>query len=183
MIFLVIRRNGGRVRHEEARSLLAPFGAIDKVEDLDHGTQERLNLPPAVRVRFEMFDPRRDVIKVSSHHRCLCFNTDSILQGVGDNTPFVIINFDFKVAQDASERDPTDVTFMDLYEKDRRSIFIGSLPSHATDLFVHDLAMLGGTVVKVQMKKSVDSSTGESCLALASCWLTWTRNAYLLCFC
>ncbi|KAJ4308809.1 hypothetical protein N0V84_011879 [Fusarium piperis] len=145
LVFLVIRRNGGRVSHQEARSLLAPFGAIAKVEDLDPATQERLNLAPAVRVRFEMFDPRRDVVK-----------------GVGDNTPFVIINFDFKVAQDASERDPTDTTFMEMYEKDRRSIFIGSLPSHATDLFVRELAKAGGTVVNVRMRQSVDSSTGTS---------------------
>lgn len=51
--------------HNEARDLLSPFGAIAKVEDLDPATQERLGLSPAVRVRFERFDPRRDVIRVS----------------------------------------------------------------------------------------------------------------------
>ncbi|KAJ4231077.1 hypothetical protein NW759_003058 [Fusarium solani] len=143
LVFLVVRRNKGLVYHEEARDLLSPFGAIAKIEDLDSATQERLGLSPAVRVRFEKFDPRRDVIK-----------------GVGDNTAFVIINFDFKVAQDPSERDPTDVTCMDHLERDSRSIFLGSLPAHTSDFLVRELASAGGTIVNVQLKQSVDGSNG-----------------------
>ncbi|KAL6361302.1 hypothetical protein LRP88_04769 [Fusarium phalaenopsidis] len=136
LVFLVVRRNKGLVYHQEVRDLLSPFGAIAKVEDLDSATQERLGLSPAVRVRFEKFDPRRDVIK-----------------GVGDNTAFVIINFDFKVAQDPSERDPTDVTCMDHLERDSRSIFLGSLPAHTSDFLVRELASAGGTILNVQLKQ------------------------------
>ncbi|KAI8675387.1 hypothetical protein NCS57_00439800 [Fusarium keratoplasticum] len=143
LVFLVVRRNKGLVYHQEARDLLSPFGAIAKIEDLDPATQERLGLSPAVRVRFEKFDPRRDVIK-----------------GVGDNTAFVIINFDFKVAQDPSERDPTDVTCFHHIERDSRSIFLGSLPAHTSDFLVRELASGSGTIVNVQVKQSVDGSTG-----------------------
>ncbi|EEU47072.1 uncharacterized protein NECHADRAFT_78130 [Fusarium vanettenii 77-13-4] len=143
LIFLIIRRNKGKVSHNEARDLLSPFGAIAKVEDLDPATQERLGLSPAVRVRFERFDPRRDVIR-----------------GVGDNTPFVIINFDFKVAQDPSERDPHDVTCMITLERDSRSVFLGSLPAHTTEYLVRELGSGCGTIVSTQIKQSVDGSNG-----------------------
>ncbi|KAL2689365.1 hypothetical protein Neosp_003418 [[Neocosmospora] mangrovei] len=143
LIFLIIRRNKGKVSHDEARDLLSPFGAIAKVEDLDPATQERLGLSPTVRVRFEKFDPRRDVIR-----------------GVGDNTPFVIINFDFKVAQDPSERDPHDVTCMITLERDSRSVFLGSLPAHTTEYLVRELGSGCGTIVSTQIKQTVDGSNG-----------------------
>ncbi|UPK91931.1 hypothetical protein LCI18_002866 [Fusarium solani-melongenae] len=139
LVFLVVRRNKSVVYHEEARDLLSPFGAIAKIDDLDSATQERLGLSPAVRVHFEKYDPRRDVIK-----------------GVGDKTPFVIINFDFKVAQDPSERDPTDVTFLDQAQRDSRSIFLGSLPAHASDFLVRELTSECGNIVNIQVKQSVD---------------------------
>ncbi|RSL52085.1 hypothetical protein CEP54_011079 [Fusarium duplospermum] len=143
LVFLVLRRDGSKVHHEEARSLLAPFGHIAKVEEIDTAIQGRLGFRNAVRVHFQMFDPQRNVIK-----------------GVGDNAEFLVVNYDFKVAQDASERDPTDITFMMAYDKDRRSAFIGNLPSHTTEFLVGELASKGGPIVDIKLKQSVENGTG-----------------------
>ncbi|RSL83801.1 hypothetical protein CEP51_004299 [Fusarium floridanum] len=143
LVFLVLRRDRSKVYLEEARSLLAPFGDIAKVEELDAATQERLNARNAVRVRFKMFDPYRNVIK-----------------GVGDNAEFLVVNFDFKVAQDASELDPTDIPFMMSYDKDRRSVFIGNLPYHTSEFLVRELASKGGEIVDIKLKQSVENGTG-----------------------
>lgn len=156
MVFLVVRRNKAQVYHDEARDLLSPFGAIAKVDDLDSATQERLGLSPAVRVRFEKFDPRRDVIKVSDLSIVVA-SILTVLQGVG-NTPFIIINFDFKTAQDPSERDPTDMTTLDTLQRDSRSVFLGSLPPHTSDFLVRELGSKCGTIVNIEIKQSVDSS-------------------------
>ncbi|KAM0424858.1 hypothetical protein ACHAPT_009914 [Fusarium lateritium] len=143
LVYLIVRRNSRRVQHEEARALFSPFGAIAIVEDLDVATQKRLHLPPAVRVRFEMFDPRRDVIKA-----------------IGNNTPFLILNFDFKMAQDASERDPTDLTFMDMHDKDTRSIFIGCIPIHTDEIVIRDIAATAGKVISVNLRQALETATG-----------------------
>ncbi|KAM5347056.1 hypothetical protein ACJ41O_010061 [Fusarium nematophilum] len=140
LVYLVFRKNSRRVQFDEAKNLLRPYGAIAKVEDLDHKSQQRLRLPPTVVVQYEMFDARRDVVK-----------------SVGHNTPFMIMPYDAKVAQDASERDPTDVTFMEMYDRDRRSAFFGCLPAYANEDFVHSLASVCGTVLSVQLKETRDT--------------------------
>lgn len=45
---------------------MSAYGLIRKIEDLDAKVQKRLNLPQTILIEYEMFDPRRDVIRVSN---------------------------------------------------------------------------------------------------------------------
>ncbi|KAJ3535562.1 hypothetical protein NM208_g7083 [Fusarium decemcellulare] len=143
LVYIVCRRNRRAVQHEEARTLLEPYGVIAWIKDLDRVIQLRLKLPPSVLVQYEMFDARRDVAKALGH-----------------NTIFVVMPYDAKVAQDPSERDPSDVTFMEAYDKDRRSAFFGGLPMCTDEDFVRSLASVCGTVLSVQIKSTSDIHTG-----------------------
>ncbi|KAF4461361.1 RNA-binding [Fusarium albosuccineum] len=143
LVYIVCRRNRRAVQHEEARTLLEPYGVIAWIKDLDRAIQVRLKLPPSVLVQYEMFDARRDVAKALGH-----------------NTIFVVMPYDAKVAQDPSERDPSDVTFMEAYDKDRRSAFFGGLPMCTDEDFVRSLASVCGTVLSVQIKSTSDIHTG-----------------------
>ncbi|KAH8683472.1 hypothetical protein BGZ61DRAFT_590299 [Ilyonectria robusta] len=47
---------------KEVNSLLHPYGAISKVENLEKEVQDRYYLPISVIVEFEMCDARRDAL-------------------------------------------------------------------------------------------------------------------------
>ncbi|KAH6984603.1 hypothetical protein BKA56DRAFT_730005 [Ilyonectria sp. MPI-CAGE-AT-0026] len=64
LTFLVWKRSGERTLLKEANSLLEPYGAISKVENLEKEVQDLYFLPLSVIVEFEMFDARRDVLSV-----------------------------------------------------------------------------------------------------------------------
>lgn len=69
--------------------------------------------------------------------------------------------YDPKVGQDRSERPSGDKSFMEHYEKDRRSIFMGNLPLHADDILIHSLASLCGNVVSIDLRNTPHSNGGR----------------------
>ncbi|RGP63559.1 meiotic activator rim4 [Fusarium longipes] len=133
--YIIFRKNSRMVQHDEAYNIFSKYGTIAKIEALDYDTQVKLNVPPSLLVLYEKYDPRRDVIK-----------------SFGFSSVFIIMLYDHKVGQDRSERAPGDQTFMEHYDKDRRSIFMGSLPPHTDDTLVHKLASLCGDVVSVDLR-------------------------------
>ncbi|KAF4966034.1 hypothetical protein FSARC_6234 [Fusarium sarcochroum] len=145
LTYIIFRRNNRMVQHDEARIIFSKYGAIAKIENLDYQTQKRLRLPHSLLVHYEMFDARRDVIKSFGH-----------------STVFIIMSYDPKVVQDRSDRHPNDITFMELYDKDRRSAFFGGLPPHTDEDFVRRLAGDCGAVVSVDLRCNPDDGAGYS---------------------
>lgn len=69
--FIVFKRRRGAVTVDEVRSLLEPFGSLNKCEYLNQQLREMLGLPMTVIVEFAMFDPGRDLNAVSSSLRLM----------------------------------------------------------------------------------------------------------------
>ena len=65
----------------------------------------------------------------------------------------MIMSYDPKIGQDRSERAPGDQTFMEHYDRDRRSIFMGNLPPHADEALVHRLTSWCGEVTSIDLRK------------------------------
>lgn len=63
--FIVHKRYGGEITVDEARSLLEPYGPINKAEFLHTQLQEMLGLPLTVIAEFALYDPGRDLQTVS----------------------------------------------------------------------------------------------------------------------
>lgn len=63
---MVYKRSGKATNQAEATELLSPLGALSMVEPLNAEMQLELELPPAMVVKFRMYDPKRDVVKVSN---------------------------------------------------------------------------------------------------------------------
>jgi len=57
-------------------------------------------------------------------------------------------------------RNDSDEAFLNQYEVDRRSIFIGGLPAHATENELKDLFAEAGQVLDIQLVKKSTASNG-----------------------
>ncbi|KAF9763714.1 hypothetical protein IL306_003012 [Fusarium sp. DS 682] len=143
LAYIVFRKNNRPVQIHEARSIFSRYGPIEKIEVLDHYAQTQLDVPPSLLVQFSRFDPKRDVIR-----------------DVGAATPFIIMAFDPKMVQKRSDRPADDHTFMELYEKDCRSVFFGGLPHYADESMVYRLAGICGNVRSVDLRCAPDQDGG-----------------------
>ncbi|KAM0243779.1 hypothetical protein ACHAPO_000639 [Fusarium lateritium] len=141
--YIIFRKNKRAVQYDEAHSIFSRYGKIAKIETLDYKIQIKLNVPPSMMVQYEKFDPKRDVIK-----------------SFGSSDVFFIMLYDPKIAQDPSERAPGDRTFMEQYDKNRRSIFMGSLPPHTNEHLVHRVASLCGNVTAIDLRVIPDINGG-----------------------
>ncbi|CCT69777.1 uncharacterized protein FFUJ_05692 [Fusarium fujikuroi IMI 58289] len=141
--YIIWRKDTRPVHSNEAHSIFSRYGPVKKVEILDHDAQTKLAVPPSLRILYSRFDPKRNVI-----------------QDVGPNTPFVIMAFDPKMVQKRSDRPADDQTFMEMYEKDCRSVFFGGLPHYADEAMVYRLAGICGHIRSVDLRTSPDQDGG-----------------------
>ncbi|CAJ2503918.1 Uu.00g113120.m01.CDS01 [Anthostomella pinea] len=113
--FVVFSVAGLDVDVEQAQYELVQFGAIAKCQRLEEEYAVAMNLHGAVMVEFEKFDPGRDIV---AHYR--------------NNPYWRVIAYDIKKVN----KPPVDAAeqYLKRYEVDRRSIYIGGLPSDVTNL-------------------------------------------------
>ncbi|KAK2478336.1 hypothetical protein H9L39_10824 [Fusarium oxysporum f. sp. albedinis] len=69
--------------------------------------------------------------------------------------------FDPKMVQKRSDRPADDQTFMEMYEKDCRSVFFGGLPHYADEAMVYRLAGICGNIRSVDLRISPDQDGGR----------------------
>ncbi|KAI1322647.1 hypothetical protein F5Y16DRAFT_404277 [Xylariaceae sp. FL0255] len=121
---------------EDIHSQIEAWGEIEKIEPLSNDSAEALDLKGkgAVYVLFRNFDPARDIVASFRYH-----------------SQIEITVFDLKkpVASRAAQND----AYLNRYEVDRRSIYIGNIPHNIVNLedvirgFVDQI----GTVANVQV--------------------------------
>ncbi|KAK2929496.1 RNA recognition motif domain [Fusarium oxysporum f. sp. vasinfectum] len=141
--YIIFRKDTRPVHADEARSIFSRHGPVKKVEVLNYDAQTKLAVPPSLLVLYSRFDPKRDVIR-----------------DVGPSTPFIIMAFDPKMVQKRSDRPAGDQTFMEMYEKDCRSVFFGGLPHYADEAMVYRLAGICGNIRSVDLRISPDQDGG-----------------------
>ncbi|KAI1501658.1 hypothetical protein F5X99DRAFT_408884 [Biscogniauxia marginata] len=132
--YVMFSTQGHEIEVDEARSQLSQFGPIEKCERLRPELQEVMNLPGAVFVQYRSFDPSRDIIATYRH-----------------NPQYRVIAYDLKKATQPKV-DP-DMEFLQRYEIDRRSIYMGNLPVDVENIeeIIRDCAAKVGDVEKVQV--------------------------------
>ncbi|GJD03867.1 RNA recognition domain-containing protein [Colletotrichum higginsianum] len=145
--YIIYRRDQVDISMEEANELLHPFGVIETLRQLDPQIREQLQLPVTIRVQFEVFDPSQQVLRA--------FRL---------NKTYRVDPFDFKKAMQARARN-SDRAFLDHYDRDRRSIFVGDLPLTFTENDVRILMEDIGAVVSVQAKRLEYAREGPKLIA------------------
>ncbi|KAL7621232.1 hypothetical protein AAE478_008549 [Parahypoxylon ruwenzoriense] len=141
--FVVFDVCGRDVSVEDARTLMASFGPLNKSEVLHPQIQEAMGVQGGVLVEFTTFDPTRDVIAAYRHH-----------------PHYRVMAYDLKKATQPKV-DP-DEAWLQRYEVDRRSIFVGNLPVDVPDIedLLKELAGDIGDVENVQFVQK-ESRTGR----------------------
>lgn len=138
--FIVQKKSGNPITVEEAQSTLLPYGSLNKCELLHPQLREPLGFPPTVLVEFSMFDATRDLHTAFRH-----------------DPVYIVSAFDLK-KNCAATRDSSDEAFLTACERDRRSVFVGDLPAHATEGDLEELFSNTGEVLKVNVIKKVNNS-------------------------
>ncbi|KAH6630155.1 hypothetical protein B0J18DRAFT_463040 [Chaetomium sp. MPI-SDFR-AT-0129] len=129
--FVMYSRRGDQINPTIAREILEPYGQLSKCEMLSVQMQEAMSLPTAVFVEFTRFEPKRDLNYALRRH--------------GD---YRIDAFDTK--KNTSRGDPHE-EFLDKYDLDRRSVFVGNLPLNVTEAEIREFFGHAGEIVGVNI--------------------------------
>ncbi|KAF7563866.1 hypothetical protein G7046_g237 [Stylonectria norvegica] len=144
--FIVFKKSEEKVHFREALALLQPYGNIAKIEEVDNKVRERLGLPQCLQVSYSLFDAKRDVVKAYKNH-----------------PQYMVIAHD---PRKDGEEEPAvhpqparKLSCLDQFDKDRRSVFFGSLPAWADKDYIYSLVERFGPVVEIQLKTSYAASS------------------------
>ncbi|TWU74660.1 hypothetical protein ED733_003574 [Metarhizium rileyi] len=147
--FLVSKRSGMSTTIAEATTLLSQLGEVAKAEFVDEGLQRSVGVPPPVLVTYKMYDSRREPVRYFAQ-----------------NQTFIVLANNPRryneVVPSASKWDGGDA-LMQRYDKDRRSAYVGNLPSDMTENTLRALASASGEVLGVQMyKREIPGKPGQT---------------------
>ncbi|KAI1392215.1 uncharacterized protein F4822DRAFT_425426 [Hypoxylon trugodes] len=142
--FIIYSVLGDEVAVEEARKQMQVFGPISKCELLHPQIQAAMQIKGGVLIEYTNFDAARDVIGAYRH-----------------NPTYRVAAYDLKKTQQTPKMDP-DEAWLQRYEVDRRSIYVGNLPVEEPDLErqLTQLAEEVGDVEKVQIVRK-EAATGR----------------------
>ncbi|KAK9442915.1 Nucleotide-binding, alpha-beta plait [Metarhizium brunneum] len=147
--FLVSKKSGMPTTIAEATTLLSQLGEVAKAEFADEGIQRSLGVPPPVLVTYKMYDSRREPVRYFSQNQ----------------TYLVIANNPKRhneIVPSASKWDGGDA-LMQRYDKDRRSAYVGNLPSDMTEDALRALASSSGKVLGIQIyKREIPGKPGQT---------------------
>lgn len=94
--------------------------------------------------------------------------------------------YDSKMSRLPSERDPDnphDYTFMELYDKDRRSVYFGNLPLDTASHWVEKVAATISKVLSVEMKQPKDPNSSESIIRIPFTCSATDQPSLYFCIC
>ncbi|KAH7037500.1 uncharacterized protein B0I36DRAFT_380683 [Microdochium trichocladiopsis] len=117
-LFIICRRDNCPITADEAAKELGRTGPIIKTEYISQDVLDALKIDNGVLVEFQNFDPDRDVVALYRRH-----------------PTFRVIPYDVK-RHDIATRIDADRRYLENYDLERRSVFIGRLP---TDIAPADL--------------------------------------------
>ncbi|KAG8415298.1 hypothetical protein J3458_009157 [Metarhizium acridum] len=147
--FLVSKKSGMPTTIAEATTLLSQLGEVAKAEFADEGIQRSLGVPPPVLVTYKMYDSRREPVRYFAQNQ----------------TYLVIANNPKRhneIVPSASKWDGGDA-LMQRYDQDRRSAYVGNLPSDMTEDALRALASSSGEVLGIQIyKREIPGKPGQT---------------------
>ncbi|KAI8632654.1 hypothetical protein F5Y19DRAFT_471825 [Xylariaceae sp. FL1651] len=132
--FVMYSIEGHQVDVAEARKHVWQYGPIEKIEPLQEHAARIMEVSGAVFIEFEQFDPGRDIIAAYRHHE-----------------QYRIIAYDLK--KTTQPRTVRKDNYLQRYEVDRRSIYVGNLPNGVDNIeeILRVAASAAGTVDNIQM--------------------------------
>lgn len=149
------RSNGDDLEVEEARLSLIQMrvGVMEKCEQLPDDIQTQQGLGRSVLIKLKRFDPLKELqgVCMLTDHRIVLMLT--FIQAFRNHHRYRVIAYDEQKGTQVTSKPDAAEAWLNRYEVDRRSIFIGDLPYGLEDLEGALREVLGelGDVVEVQI--------------------------------
>ncbi len=113
--------------------------------------------PPSVVVEFQHFDPHRDVPAMVSTGSCSCSVLDVTpahpLQCLQSQPDLKVEHFDKRAAAQQPPPIGADVSFLEQYEVDRRSIWVGGFAPDLTRAQLQETFSKAGSIKNIELHK------------------------------
>lgn len=153
-LFFVERKYGAAVTPDEVAHLLRGFGQLDFIRLATPVELAQMNLNEGVLVQFKMYDDGQTALQAYRNHHAykmqsmanMCSPTRSTLVGQSNS----VLR-----------------RYLETYEVDKRSIFLGNLPAEIGEVDLHRGFEKYGAIAKISLHKneSVVDATQKHCFA------------------
>jgi len=157
-LFFVERKYGPVITPEEVQGLLQSFGKIEFCRAASHVERTALNLNDGVIVQFEMYDEGQAAHSVSLLRLSQKFDPD-FLQVFRNHELYKLqaiagLASPSRAVPSRSPSTPENRAYLERYEVDRRSIFVGNLPLGTTETQLFQLFEHCGTVDHIILRET-----------------------------
>ncbi|RKF72283.1 putative rna recognition domain-containing protein [Golovinomyces cichoracearum] len=151
-LFFFEHKYGTKITPDEVEHLLRDFGRLTECRFATHLEMASNNLSEGVVVNFDMFE--------SGKNACQAFRNHAVYR--------MISLFHLGSPRgDRSQSDPARRAYLETYEVDRRSVFVGNLPTEISELEVKEIFLKFGDIINIAVHKNestVDPSS-KHCFA------------------
>ncbi|KAH6714345.1 hypothetical protein BKA61DRAFT_673641 [Leptodontidium sp. MPI-SDFR-AT-0119] len=146
-LFFFERKYGPVVTPSEVQQLLRSFGRISFCRHINDVERAAYNLNEGVMVQFEMYDEGQAAQQAFRNH------TEFKMQ--------CMANMASPARQGFNKSDPAHRSYLDTYEVDKRSVFVGNLSIDVNEAELYEIFQHFGNIVQVTLHKN-DSTVDVS---------------------
>ncbi|KAK0111318.1 hypothetical protein ONS95_001684 [Cadophora gregata] len=139
-LFFFERKYGQVVTPSEVQELLRNFGRISFCRNVNQVERAAYNLNEGVMVQFEMYDEGQ------AAHQAFRNHNEFKMQ--------CMANMGSPAGRGLNKSDPVHRSYLDTYDVDKRSIFVGNLPTSITEGEIFDIFQQFGSIVQVTLHKN-----------------------------
>lgn len=160
------RKYGPAVTPDEVAHLLRDFGPLDFIRQANPLELAQMNLNEGVIVQFKMYDDGQSALQVSNPPTPGSLNPGLILQAYRNHDVYKMqsmANMSSPVrSTSGGSSNPANRKYLDTYDIDRRSIFVGNLPAETQELDLQQRFEHWGPIIKVTLHKNESVVDGTS---------------------
>ncbi|KAE8440775.1 hypothetical protein EG329_006592 [Mollisiaceae sp. DMI_Dod_QoI] len=140
-LFFFERKYGAAITPQEVEDLLRGFGRINYCRPVSLIERATHNLDEGVIVQFELYDEGQAALQAYRNHEEYKMQS---LANMDMSSP----------SRDRVHEDPVGRHYLDEYDIERRSIYVGNLPTDAVNDDLRDVFVKFGTIIKVTLHKN-----------------------------
>ncbi|SZF05302.1 unnamed protein product [Blumeria hordei] len=138
-LFFFERKYGAAITPDEVELLLQGFGRLTECRPATHLEMVTNNLGEGVVINFDMFDNGKNACQAFKNHAL--YRMISLFH-LGSSR------------NDRNQSDPAHRAYLETYEIDRRSIFVGNLPPDISELDIKELFSRFGDIIHIAIHKN-----------------------------
>jgi hypothetical protein len=160
--------------------LLRGFGRLDFIRPANPLELAQLDLNEGVMIQFHMYDDGQAALQVSGVLPHGCWILELIVQAYRNHDVFKMQSMANMCSPSRTplvgQSNPEHRQYIETYEVDKRSVFVGNLPAETEELDVHKAFEHFGNLKKITIHKN--ESTVDGTFSWPSFWIHLTISSY-----